>query len=126
MGGPKAAPSELKNPLQFRSALEMAALFQVVLFGVHFARSWLGESGLMGGGFLLGLTDVDALTLAMTRSVSTGTSIDLACRAILMGVIANSLMKAGIAVTIGDRRFAVQTGASLAAMAAAGAAMLIV
>ncbi len=95
----------------------------VVLFGVHYVQSWLGESGLMGGGFLLGLTDVDALTLAMTRSVSTGTSIDLACRAILMGVIANSLMKAGIAAAIGDRRFAVQTGASLAA---AGAAMPIV
>lgn len=78
----------------------------------------------MAGGFLLGLTDVDALTLAMTRSVSTGTSIDLACRAILMGAIANSLMKAGIAIVVGERRFAWQTAGSLAAMAAAGAVML--
>lgn len=124
MDGPRSAPSALKNPLQFRAALEMAALFQVVLFGVHFARSWLGEGGLMAGGFLLGLTDVDALTLAMTRSVSTGTSIDLACRAILMGVIANCLMKAGIAMVIGGRRFAWQTAGSLLAMAAGGALAL--
>ena len=47
-----------------------------------------------------------------------------ACRAILMGVIANSLMKAGIATVVGERRFAWQTAASLLAMAAAGAAML--
>ncbi len=124
MDGPKSAPSELRNPLQFRAALEMAALFQVVLFGVHYAQSWLGESGVMAGGFLLGLTDVDALTLAMTRSVSSGTSIDLACRAILMGVIANSLMKAGIAMVVGERRFAWQTAGSLFAMAAVGAVLL--
>ncbi len=125
MDGPASTPSALKNPLQFRAALEMAALFQAVLYGVHFARSWLGEGGLMAGGFLLGLTDVDALTLAMTRSVSTGTSIDLACRAILMGVIANSLMKAGIAAVVGERRFAWQVAASLLAMAVAGALMLV-
>ena len=41
-----------------------------------------------------------------------------------MGVIANSLMKAGIAIVIGERRFAWQTAVSLAAMAAAGAATL--
>lgn len=41
-----------------------------------------------------------------------------------MGIIANSLMKGAIAVTIGERRFAWQTAASLAAIAAAGAAML--
>lgn len=125
MDGPKSAPSELRNPLQFRAALEMAALFQVVLFAVHFARSWLGEGGLLAGGFVLGLTDVDALTLAMTRSVTTGTSVDLACRAILMGVIANCLMKAGIAMVVGERRFAWQTAGSLFAMAVAGALALV-
>jgi len=125
LDGPKSAPSELRNPLQFRAALEMAALFQVVLVAVHFARSWMGEGGLLAGGFVLGLTDVDALTLAMTRSVTTGTSVDLACRAILMGVIANCLMKAGIATVVGERRFAWQTAGSLLAMAAAGALALV-
>lgn len=124
MDGPKSAPSELRNPLQFRAALEMAALFQVVLFAVPFARSWMGEGGLLASGFVLGLTDVDALTLAMTRSVTAGTSFDLACRAILMGVIANCLMKAGIAVVVGERRFAWQTAGALLAMAAAGALTL--
>jgi uncharacterized membrane protein (DUF4010 family) len=126
LDGPSSAPSALKNPLQFRAAVEMAAIFQVVLYAVHFLQAWMGEGGMLAGGFVLGLTDVDALTLAMTKSVASGTSIDLACRAILMGVVANSLMKAGIAVAVGDRRFAWQTGSSLAAMAAAGAAMLLI
>lgn len=80
---------------------------------------------MLAGGFLLGLTDVDALTLAMTRSVGTGTSVELACRSILMGVIANSLMKAGIAMVVGERRFGWQTAASLAAMALAGVLVLL-
>ncbi|MEO8681576.1 MAG: MgtC/SapB family protein [Vicinamibacterales bacterium] len=125
MRGDPVTVAEQKNPLQFRAALEMAALFQVVLFAVHFVRLWLGESGLMAGGFVLGLTDVDALTLSMTRITSTGASIDIACRAILVGVIANSLMKAAIALAIGERRFAWQTAVPLAAMAAAGGAMLL-
>ena len=125
MRGSHGSASELNNPLQLRAAIEMAAVFQIVLFAVHFLRARMGEGGLLAGGFVLGLTDVDALTLSMTRSVATGTTIDAACRAILMGIIANSLMKAAIAVTIGERRFAWQTAASLAAMAAAGAITLM-
>lgn len=125
MRGVAVAASEPKNPLQFRAAIEMAALFQVVLVAVHFVRLWMGDPGLLAGGFLLGLADVDALTLSMTRSISAGTAIDVACRAILAGVVANSLMKAGIAVAVGQRRFAWHTAVPLAAIAAAGAAMLV-
>jgi uncharacterized membrane protein (DUF4010 family) len=72
------------------------------------------------------LTDVDALTLSMTRSVASNVTIELACRAILTGIIANSLMKAAIAATIGVPRFKWQAGGALLAMAAAGAAALLV
>lgn len=118
-------PSTLKNPLQLRSAVEMALLFQVVLYAVHYMRAWVGDQGLMATGFVLGLTDVDALTLAMTRSVASDVTIELACRAIATGIIANSLMKAAIAAAIGEPRFKWQAGGSLVAMAAAGAATLM-
>jgi uncharacterized membrane protein (DUF4010 family) len=79
----------------------------------------------MATGFVLGLTDVDALTLSMTRSVATNVTIEVACRAIATGIIANSLMKAAIAAAIGVPRFKWQTAGSLLAMAAAGAAALV-
>ena len=122
--GSHAEPAKLKNPLQFRAAIEMALLFQVVLYAVHYMRAWVGDTGLLASGFVLGLTDVDALTLSMTRSVRTGTSIDAASRAIAIGIVANSLMKAGIAFAIGSGRFKWQAGGALLAMAAAGAAAL--
>jgi uncharacterized membrane protein (DUF4010 family) len=102
----------------------MALLFQVVLFGVFYLREWIGERGLMAGGFLLGLTDVDALTLSMTRSVATGTTVLAASRAIAVGIVANSLLKAVIASAAGHGRYKWQTGGSLIGMAAAGAAAL--
>jgi uncharacterized membrane protein (DUF4010 family) len=103
--GSATEPSQLRNPLQFRAAIEMALLFQVVLFAVYYVRAWVGDAGLLASGFVLGLTDVDALTLSMARSVSTGTSTDAAARAIAIGIVANSLMKAGISFAIGWGRF---------------------
>jgi uncharacterized membrane protein (DUF4010 family) len=124
--GDEVEPSTLKNPLQLRSAVEMALLFQVVLYAVYYMRASVGDQGLMATGFVLGLTDVDALTLSMTRSVASNVTIELACRAILTGIIANSLMKAAIAAAIGVPRFKWQAGGALLAMAAAGAAALVV
>jgi uncharacterized membrane protein (DUF4010 family) len=121
----KHAATKTRNPLQFRDAIEMALLFQVVLFAVFYARERIGDAGLMASGFVLGLTDVDALTMSMTRSVSSHVTIDLACRAIALGIVANSLMKSGIAIALGTARFKWQVAGSLAAMAAAGAAALL-
>ena len=120
-----AEGAPLKNPLQLRAAIEMALMFQLVLYAVHYVRAWVGETGLLASGFVLGLTDVDALTLSMTRSVETGTSIDAAARAIAIGIVANSLMKTVIAVSLGSGRFRWEAGAALLAMAAAGAGALL-
>ena len=96
----------------------------------HVTFNFFHVGGIVAGylgkqGFVLGLTDVDALTLSMTRSVATGMAIEMACRAILMGIIANSIMKAIIAFAIGTRRFGWQAGVALVAMAAAGAGALL-
>jgi len=123
--GEDVEPSTLRNPLQLRNAVEMAVLFQFVLYAVHYMRDWIGDQGLMATGFVLGLTDVDALTLSMTRSVASNVTIEVACRAIATGIVANSLMKAAIAAAIGVPRFKWQAGGSLLAMAAAGAAALV-
>jgi uncharacterized membrane protein (DUF4010 family) len=120
-----AEPSPLKNPLQLRSAIEMALLFQVVLYGVYYMRAWIGEQGMLASGFVLGLTDVDALTLSMTRSVAGGVAVEVACRAIATGIVANSLMKAVIAWAVGAPRFKWHAGGAMLMMAAAGAAAVM-
>ncbi|MEW6321983.1 MAG: MgtC/SapB family protein [Acidobacteriota bacterium] len=102
--GPTGA-GDLRNPLQVRSALEMALLFQVVLLGVSFAYDRLGEMGLLLSGGVLGLTDTDALTLSMAERVDRGTPPATAAAAVAAGVIANTLLKGAIAGAVGAPGF---------------------
>ena len=65
---PKRAREQ--NPLQLFDALRMAALFQLVLMAVHLANRMWGDAGVLTTAALLGLTDVDALTMSMARGIS--------------------------------------------------------
>jgi uncharacterized membrane protein (DUF4010 family) len=53
----------------------------------------------------LGLTDVDALTLAMTQLASNSGDVLLAGKAIAVGIVANTLLKMAIALIIGRGPF---------------------
>jgi uncharacterized membrane protein (DUF4010 family) len=116
----------LHNPLQLASALQMAVLFQAVLMAVHLLRDTLGQSGVFASAAVLGLTDVDALTVSMARGVAQTVSPAVAATAIAIGVLANTAMKLGLAVVLGSRRFRAIAGGALALMLVAlGGALLL-
>jgi len=116
----------IENPLQLGAALQMAVLFQVVLWGVYLARQTWGESGVLTSAAVLGLTDVDALTISMTRGVAQNAGVEIAATAIAVGVLSNTLLKMGLAVVLGSPPFRVIAGGALLVMATALAAMLLV
>jgi uncharacterized membrane protein (DUF4010 family) len=97
----------------------MAALFQAVLMVVFVARERWGTSGVMVTAAVLGLTDVDALTISMSRDVAQSVSPATAAAAITVGVLSNTGMKLAIAAFLGSRRFGLIAGGTLAAMLAA-------
>jgi uncharacterized membrane protein (DUF4010 family) len=107
------------NPLQVWPALQMAAVFQIVLFAVDWVRRLSGEGGLILSGAVLGLTDVDALTISMSRSVDAGVPAAIAAQAIAVGILANCVLKAALTATLGTAPFARLAGGVLAAMAGA-------
>ncbi len=113
------APISRLNPLNLRAALQMAAIFQVVLMVVHTMSGLWGTSGVLTSAFVLGLTDVDALTMSMSRGIAGASQPDLAALAIAVGVLANTLLKLGVAIFFGNRRFALPAGAALATLAIA-------
>jgi uncharacterized membrane protein (DUF4010 family) len=114
--GPSRIARE-QNPLQFVSALKMALLFQVVLIAVSFASAKLGERGLYGSGAFLGLVDVDGLTISLAQLTNAGTSTDITARVLTLGILANTLFKMVLALTIGRGRFRLLASAGLATMA---------
>ncbi len=120
--GARRRPSEggtevdVVNPLQLSGALQMAVLFQVVQMAVSLARAWWGTSGLFTSAAILGLTDVDALTVSMARGLASEVAPDIAAFAIAIGVFANTGMKLGLALMFGSTRYRLLAGGGLAAM----------
>lgn len=115
----------LQNPLQLTAALQMAVLFQGVLMAVHVAREVWGQSGVFTSAAVLGLTDVDALTVSMARGVAQAASATVAAAAIAVGVLANTGMKLGLAVFFGSPRFRTIAGGALMLMLLSLAAALV-
>jgi uncharacterized membrane protein (DUF4010 family) len=112
-----SSPRPSRNPLAVVAALQMAAIFQVVLILVRAAQARWGTSGVLTTAAVLGLTDVDALTLSMARGLA---SLETAALAIAVGVLANTVLKAVTAIGFGDRRFGALVAGTLLASAAAG------
>jgi uncharacterized membrane protein (DUF4010 family) len=110
-----------RNPLQMIAALQMAAVFQVVLIVVRAAQTRWGTWGIVTTAAVLGLTDVDALTLSMARGVA---SLDTAALAIAVGVLANTLLKAIVAIMFGNRPYATIVAVTLVASAVAAVAAI--
>ena len=114
------------NPLQVLPAVQMAATFQAVMFGVTLARRLAGDRGLLLSGAILGVTDVDALTISMVKSVSEGGATAVAAQAIAIGILVNTGFKLGVAWVFGDRGFRRITAAALAALIVASGVSLAV
>jgi uncharacterized membrane protein (DUF4010 family) len=110
---PGGAPS---NPLQVGPALQMAVLFQVVLFAVDAMRRFYGDGGLLVSGAVLGLTDVDALTIAMARIPALGVTPGVAAQAVAIGILANCVLKTILAAVLGAPRFRRTTAMVVATM----------
>lgn len=107
------APS---NPLQLGAALQMTIMFQTVLFVVDLTRRFWGDAGIVPSGFVLGLTDMDALTISMARGAASGIPLETAARAVATGTLANTVLKLVVAVAVGGGRFRRVVALSLAAI----------
>jgi uncharacterized membrane protein (DUF4010 family) len=116
-GGVDASSNLLsRNPLQVSAAFQMAVLFQVVLTIVGIARARWGDAGTVATAAVLGLTDVDALTLSMAREVAPKAGLDTAALAIATGVVANTFVKMTLALIFAGPRFRTIAGGTLAAV----------
>src|SRR5262252_4193396 len=124
---PRVAPrTAVSNPLQIVPALQMAITFQVVLFGVTLVRQWFGNTGLIASGAVLGVADVDALTISMTKNVAAGVDAHVAAQAIAVGIVVNCVMKTVLALAFGTRTFSRWAGPAIAGMGVAIAVAIAV
>jgi uncharacterized membrane protein (DUF4010 family) len=116
--GKGGSAPELKNPLGFWAAVRLALVFQAVLMMIFLVRERFGAAGILASAAVLGLTDVDALTLSMSKLQSD----ELAARAVAIGVLSNTLLKLVLTLVLGapSLRRVASTGLAALALGSAG------
>jgi uncharacterized membrane protein (DUF4010 family) len=114
----EAAPEvSLKNPFSLTEAAKFGLLFAAVLLVVALVQQYLPEQGLYMVAALAGLTDVDAITLSMAEYAKTGNPT-VAVNSIVIAALTNTLVKCGLAASLGGptlrRPIMIATGAVVA------------
>lgn len=121
------APPAPDNPLRLSAAIQMAVLFQVVLWLLGAVEGRFGEQGVIGSAALLGLADLDALTYSASRLAAGGGDLATSARALLVGMASNTLFKAALAMALGSGRFArIATAGFLAYLVAFAVGWLLI
>ena len=116
------------NPFELDEAIKFGLLFGVVVLVARAAQVYLGDAGLYLAAGVAGLTDVDAITLAMADlAQSDAANLQIAARAIVIAVMANTLNKSGMAIGLGSaelRRITLPIAVVLLVTGVAGALLL--
>ena len=117
-----------QNPFELDEAIKFGLLFGVVVFVAKAAQVYLGEAGLYFAAGIAGLTDVDAITLAMADMArNDAQNLNVAARAIVIAALANTLVKSGLAAGLGSpelRRLTLPISGMLLVAGALAAALI--
>ena len=90
------------NPFELSEAIKFGFLFGFVTVVAKAAETYFGATGLYLAGALAGLTDVDAISLSMANLATMNPeSLLIAARTIVIAVVANTLVKSGMAAFMG-------------------------
>jgi uncharacterized membrane protein (DUF4010 family) len=95
---------QISNPFELRPAITFGILYGVILIVARAAQVYLGDTGIYLSSVASGLADVDAITLSMTELTRSGDlAMPTAARAIILAVVANTVVKGGIVLASGSR-----------------------
>ena len=98
-----------------------------ILFAAKIAKIYLGDNGIYLASLVSGLADVDAITLSIIEQVKNAQLMHgVGAIGITIAVVANSIVKSGIAVYSGGWKFGLRVGAILMGATIAGLAVLMV
>ncbi len=118
--GETASAFTVENPLALRSSAAFAAALAVVLVVTSAATRYFGSAGVLATAAIGGAGDVHAVTLAVSTLAAAGTiSQHDAVLAIVVGFVANMVVKITLAGWAGGRRLLLVAAPPLLVMMAA-------
>ncbi|OOG78063.1 hypothetical protein B0E43_02835 [Algoriphagus sp. A40] len=93
----------LKKPLDLKNALVFGVIYSVILLVVSYANENLGESGTLVSSAVAGFSDIDAITISISKMTGVKLDLGIAALAILIASISNTLVKMGIGIYAGSK-----------------------
>ena len=78
--------AELHNPFELKTALQFAALFALILLVARAAQELLGERGVYIASILAGVTNLNAITLALGKQVESGLEPSVATKGLALAL----------------------------------------
>ncbi len=88
----------LGKPLDMTNAVLFGALYVAILLVISYANDYLGNKGIFITSGIAGLSDVDAITISISKMSVVTISPQIAQNAILIATLANTIAKFGIAL----------------------------
>jgi len=119
------AVAPLSNPLQLGSALSFGLLLGVIMLMARWLEAEFEGAGVLVLAAVSGLSDVDAVTLTLSRMSGTEITITLAGFAVVLASAANSLAKGIMALAIGGRGLGLRVLGPLVLAGALGLAIAV-
>lgn len=92
----------LKKPLDLKGAIVFGLIYTVILLVVSYANENLGESGTLISSAIAGFSDIDAITISLSKLSGLKLDMEIAALAILIAAISNTLVKMGIGIYAGS------------------------
>jgi uncharacterized membrane protein (DUF4010 family) len=114
---------EFRNPFDFLSVVGFALFLGVIIVLGHAVGETFGATGAVAGAVVVGLADVDAITVSMLRLTPDTLTRAQAAVAILAAVASDTVSKVAIGAAIGRGWFAADLAAMAAGCVGVGAAV---
>jgi uncharacterized membrane protein (DUF4010 family) len=123
-GKSSGANLTISTPFSLTQAVKFGLLYAVILLVVKIVGEFHAGEGLYLVAAIAGSTDVDAITLSMSEYARSGSQA-VASTAIVIAAIANTMVKGGIAATLGSIAYRNKLLVAMAIISAAGVAMAV-
>ncbi|MBI3133978.1 MAG: MgtC/SapB family protein [Bacteroidetes bacterium] len=90
------------KPLDLHGALAFGALYVIILVFVSYGHENLGDHGMLALSAVAGLSDIDAITISVSRFAGTTLDFSIAVNALLIATMSNTVVKLGIGIWAGS------------------------
>lgn len=90
------------KPLDLQGALFFGLVYIFILLVVSYSNEYLGEKGMLFSSAIAGLSDIDAITISVSKIAGQALSLGIASNAILIATISNTFVKLGIGIWAGS------------------------